>query len=167
MIESTRQERSRALARTLPSDLGANAGALEQAASDPAAARLHAMLETAYLAASADDQLTDDEIQLLVANVESWLGESLDGEFLVKLFEHLGAQLARDGYAARLAAVAGKLDRDSRLVAYKLACVTALCDHDVHDEELKFLGGIADAFQIPAADAQAIFDQLDEAITAM
>ena len=167
MIQANRQERSRALARTLPSDLGANAGALKQDASDPGAARLHAMLETAYLAAAADDTLSDDEIQLLVANVESWLGESLDSEFLVNLFEHLGEQLARDGYAARLAAVAGQLDRDSRLVAYKLACVTALCDHDVHDEELKFLGGIADAFGIPATEAQAIFDQLDEAITSM
>ena len=51
-------------------------------------------------------------------------------------------------------------------MAYKLACVTALCDHDVHDDELKFLGGIADVFGIPAAEAQGIFDSLDEALTA-
>ena len=137
------------------------------APSDPGAARLHALLETAYLAASADGTLADDEIQLLVANLQAWLGEALEPAFLVKLFEHLGQQLAHDGFAGRLAAVAARLDPDSRLVAYKLACVTALCDHDVHDEELRFLGGIADAFAIPATEAQAIFDQLDEAITSL
>jgi tellurite resistance protein len=168
MIESNqRQDRSRALGRLLPTDLGASAAALKHSPDqrDPGAERLHAMLEVAYLAAAADDVLTDEEISFLVANIQSWLGEQLDSAFLVKLFEHLAQQLATDGFAGRLAAVAAILDHESRRTAYKLACVTALCDHDVHDDELQFLGGIVDAFGLPVAEAQAIFDELDEALT--
>ena len=167
--EAQRQERSRALASTLPADLATGASTLkaDEASSDPDAARLHALLEVAYLAASADDKLTDHEIELLVANLQSWLGEELDSKFLVTLFDHLGTQLATEGFAARIAAVAAQLDAESRLVAYKLACVTALCDHEVHDDELRFLEGIVDAFGIPNDEAQAIFDSLDEALTAL
>jgi hypothetical protein len=42
-----------------------------------------------------------------------------------------------------------------------------LVDHDVHDDELRFLEGIVDTFGIPNGEAQAIFDALDEAITAL
>ena len=150
----------------MPADLGSGAGALKDTPSDPDAARLHALLEVCYLAASADDVLTDQEIDHLVANLQSWLQAKLEPAFLVQLFEQLARQLAADGFQGRLKAAAAILDHDSRRIAYKLACVTALCDHDVHDDELKFLGGIADAFGIPAAEAQAIFDALDEAITA-
>jgi len=166
MDQAQRQERSRALGRTLPADLAAGAGALKDSPSDPEAARLHALLEVCYLAASADDVLTDQEIDHLVANLQSWLQAKLEPAFLVQLFEQLARQLAADGFQGRLKATAAILDHDSRRIAYKLACVTALCDHDVHDDELKFLGGIADAFGIPAAEAQEIFDALDEAITA-
>lgn len=170
MADANRQQRSRALGSTLPSDLSSGAIALKQtpdSPSDPDAVRLHALLEVAYLAASADGELSDDEINLLVANLHSWLGESLPAPFLVELFDHLGSQLAKEGYQGRLEAVAKLLDPASRLVAYRLACVTALIDHDVHDDELRFLEGIVDTFGIPNADAQAIFDQLDEAITSL
>jgi len=55
MDQAQRQERSRALGRTLPTDLASGAGALKDTPSDPEAARLHALLEVCYLAASADD----------------------------------------------------------------------------------------------------------------
>jgi tellurite resistance protein len=168
MDDLARQTRSATLGRTLPADLGAGAATLKathDAPTDPEAARLHALLEVAYLAASADDQLADQEIDHLVANLQSWLGAELEPAFLVELFEHLAKQLAADGFQGRLTATAAALDPDSRRVAYKLACVTALCDHEVHDDELKFLGGIADAFEIPAAEAQEICDALDEALT--
>ncbi len=167
VANANRQERSRALGSTLPTDLAASAGALKDSPSDPGAVRLHALLEVAYLAASADGELSDDEINLLVANLHSWLGEELPPSLLVTLFEHLGQQLAKDGFQGRLEAVAKLLDQESRLVAYRLACVTALVDHDVHDDELKYLEGIVNTFGIPNAEAQAIFDALDEAITAL
>lgn len=167
MDDLERQKRSAALGRTLPDDLAAGAGALTttETPSDPSAARLHALLEVAYLAASADDKLTDDEIDHLVANLQSWLNAKLEPAFLVELFQHLAAQLAADGFQGRLAATAAVLDPASRRLGYKLACVTALSDHEVHDDELAFLGGIADAFGIPADEAQAIFDALDDALT--
>jgi tellurite resistance protein len=168
MNAAQRQQRSSALSGELPNDLGAGASALKaNASSDPQAARLHAMLEVAYLTASADDQVSDEEIQHLVANVQAWVGSSLDPAFLADLFGHLGAELAREGFQARLKAVAKVLDEPSRRDAYKLACVTALCDNEVHDDELKILGGIADVFGIPAAEAQATFDKLDAALTAL
>jgi hypothetical protein len=166
MDQTQRQERSLALGRTLPPDLSAGATALKDTPSDPEAARLHALLEVAYLAASADDKVTEHEIELLVLNLHTWLNAKLEPAFLVELFEHLGRQLATEGFQARLAAAGTVLDPESKRIAYRLACVTALCDHDVHEDELKFLGGIADAFKIPVDEAQAIFDALDEAITA-
>lgn len=170
MDDTRRQERSRALAPNLPADLAAGAAELKQhpdAPVDPHAARLHALLEVAYLAASADDKLAEQEIDHLVANVQAWLGGQLEPAFLVQLFEQLAVQLADDGFQGRLAAAAKLLDDKWRRVAYKLACVTALADHEVHDDELKFLGGIADAFGIPADEAQRVFDELDEAVTAL
>lgn len=166
MTDADRQDRLRA---ALPSDFAAGAGALarHEEATDPQAARLHAMLEVAYLAASADDKLDDAEIEVLVANLSAWLGSEIDTPFLVELFEHLAQQLATDGFQARLAACAGQLDDESRRAAYKLACITALADHEVHDDELAFLGGIADAFGISAAEAQSTFDALEDAVSAI
>jgi hypothetical protein len=146
-------ERSRILGAMLPEDLAESA-------------RLHTMLEVAFLAAAADGQLADAEIEHLVANLQAWLGAQLETSFLEQLFDDLGEQLAAQGAHARLAAAAAALDQESRRVAYRLACVTALCDLDVHDDELRFLGTIADAFAIPSDDAQAIFDELDDAVTA-
>jgi tellurite resistance protein len=169
MANANRQERSRALGSTLPADFSSGAIALKQSpdSSDRDAVRLHALLEVAYLAASVDGELSDDEINLLVTNLHSWLGETLPSTFLVELFEHLGEQLAKEGYQGRLEAVAKLLDPASRLVAYRLACVTALIDHDVRDDELRFLEGIVHTFGLSNPEAQKIFDELDEAITAL
>jgi hypothetical protein len=169
MNETQRQDRVRALQPSLPADLAAGAGALRrhEEGTDHQAARLHAMLEVAYLAASADDKLDDAEIEVLVANLTAWLGNELDSTFLVELFEHLAQQLANEGFQGRLAACAKELDDEARRVAYKVACVTALADHVVHDDELAFLGGIADAFAIPAEEAQQMFDELEDAVTAL
>ncbi|HUS28330.1 MAG TPA: tellurite resistance TerB family protein [Kofleriaceae bacterium] len=165
MVETAQhQDRSRALGSTLPAGLGTGS---KKPSTDPEAARLHALLEVAYLAASADGKLADEEIQLLVANLQLWLGEELDSKFLLGLFDHLGTKLATEGAQARVDALAAQLDADSRLVAYRLACVTALCDGEVHDEEMRFLEGIVHAFEIPNAEAQAIFDSLDEALSAI
>lgn len=169
MNEAQRQDRIRALQPSLPADLAAGAGALKrhEEATDRQAAQLHAMLEVAYLAASADDKLDDAEIEVLVANLTAWLGNELDSAFLVDLFEHLAQQLANEGFQGRLAACAKELDAESRRVAYKVACVTALADHEVHDDELAFLGGIADAFGIPANEAQEMFDALEDAVSSL
>jgi hypothetical protein len=149
------QERRRILGTTLPPTLAADA------------ARLHTLVEVAFLAAAADGELADAEIDLLVANLEAWLGGELKPGVLVGLFDHLTTQLASEGAPARLAAAAANLDADGRRVAYKLACITSLCDLEVHDDELGFLGTIADAFGIPAEEAQATFDELDDVVTAM
>ncbi|MCA9677132.1 MAG: tellurite resistance TerB family protein [Myxococcales bacterium] len=168
MDDTTRSERSRILGATLPDDLGAAAPALQRDdQADPEAAQLHTMLEVAYLAAAADGELADAEIHHLAANLSAWLQAELDQAFLIKLFEHLGAQLAAEGATARLTAAAASLDAEARRTAYKLACVTALCDLEVHDDELGFLSQIAAAFEIPMEEAQATFDELDEAVTGL
>ncbi len=155
MDSTQRQERRRILGTTLPPTLAADTK------------RLHTLVEVAFLAAAADGELAEAEIELLVANLESWLGGALDPGVLVGLFDHLTTQLANDGAAARLVAAAANLDADGRRVAYKLACITSLCDLEVHDDELGFLGTIADAFAIPADEAQATFDELDDVVSAM
>lgn len=169
MTETRRHDRMRALQPSLPEGIATGAGALKrhEEATDSDAARLHAILEVAYLAASADDKLDDAEIEVLVTNLTAWLGNELDSAFLVELFEHLAQQLAAEGFQARLRACAAHLDDEWRRAAYRVACITALADHVVHDDELAFLGGIADAFGIPAAEAQSMFDALDEAVSGL
>lgn len=171
MDPATRHEKSRILGSALPPELGAAAPALREQVDangdvDPEAARLHAMIEVAFLAATADGTVGDAEIHHLAANLQEWLGEALSPDFLASLFGHFGAQLAADGPEARLAAAASRLDEESRRTAYTLACVTTLCDLEVHDDELGFLGTIAGVFGIPEAEAQTIFDDLDEMVTA-
>ena len=155
-MSDAHDERSRILGATLPPDLGSTDEKT-----------LHAMLEVAFLAAASDGELAEVEIDHLVANLQTWLKTDLAAGTLVDLFEHLGDKLAADGATARLAAAAGNLDPDARRVAYRLACVTAMCDLDVRDEELDFLGTIADALEIPSDEAQATFDELDEAVAAI
>lgn len=144
------------LGEKLPPDLGST---------DEAS--LHAMLETAFLAAASDGELADVEIDHLVANLQAWLRTSIEATVLVDLFDHYGEKLAAEGGPARLADAAKRLDADARRTAYRLACVTAMCDLEVRDEELDFLGTIADAFEIPSEEAQATFDELDDAVMAL
>jgi hypothetical protein len=129
--------------------------------------RLHTLVEVAFLAAAADGELAEEEIELLASNLQTWLGEKLEPSFLVNLFDHLVEQLAAEGLAARLEAAADALDDDDRRVAYTLACITTLCDLEVHDDELGFLGTIADAFGIPQPEAQATFDELDDVVSSL
>ncbi len=154
-MADTLDERRRVLGEALPDDLATEA------------ARLHTMLEVAFLAAAADGKLSDDEIRNLTANLMVWLESELDDEFFVATFAELAGLLAEHGFAARLAHAAARLDPTSREVAYKLACVTALCDLEVHDDELLVLGKIADAFEIPEAEAQAILDELSDTVDAL
>jgi hypothetical protein len=173
MDANRRQERIRLLGAALPSDLGSGASALAQSEHGEAtlspeaereAMRLHTLLEVAFLAAAADGKLDDAEIHNLAANLEAWLNAEIEPGFLVELFDDLAGHLVEEGFPARLAHAAATLDEGSRHVAYKLACVTALVDLEVHDDELGVLGKIADAFGIPEAQAQAIFDELDETV---
>lgn len=132
------------------------------------AQRLHALLEVAFLAAAADGKLDDAEIHNLAANLQAWLDTPLEPGFLLEVFEDLANHLAAEGFAARLTAAAAELpDDDSRRVAFKLACVTALVDMEVHDAELGILGKIADAFGISEAEAQATFDELDDTVSSI
>ncbi|MBE7454383.1 MAG: hypothetical protein HS111_37680 [Kofleriaceae bacterium] len=152
---TTIETRRRALGERLPDDLAVEA------------ARLHTLLEVAFLTAAADGHLADDEIRNLTANLQAWLHADLDDDFFVETFANLAQLLAQQGAAARLAHAAALLDDESRRVAYTLACVTALCDLEVHDAELAFLGTIADAFAIPEAEAQAMFDELEDMVDAL
>ncbi|MBZ0231163.1 MAG: tellurite resistance TerB family protein [Deltaproteobacteria bacterium] len=131
------------------------------------AQRLHTMLEVAFLAAAADGKLADDEIRNLTANLQAWLHADLDQDFYVSTFGELADLLAEQGFAARLAHAAAQLDAESRRTAYILACVTVLCDLEVHDDELLVLGKIADAFEIPEAEAQATFDEIEDTVDAL
>jgi hypothetical protein len=99
--------------------------------------------------------------------LQAWLNAEIEPAFLIEVFDDLAGQLIAQGFAARLAASAELLDPESRLVAYKLACVTALVDLEVHDDELGVLGKIADAFGIPEDAAQAIFDELDDTVSSI
>ncbi len=154
-MNATLAERRKVLGDALPDDLATEA------------ARLKTLVEVAFIAAAADGKLGDDEIRNLTANLMAWLHADLDDEFFVELFAELAGLLAEHGVAARLANAAALLDAESRRAAYTLACVTALCDLDVHDDELLVLGKIADAFEIPEAEAQATFDELEDTVAAL
>lgn len=178
MDATRRQERIRILGEALPPDLGAAALALVESESDDdeidldevqqaEALRLHTLLEVAFLAAAADGELAEAEIHNLAANLQAWMQAEIEPAFLFELFDDMATQLAREGFAHRITVAAELLDDESRVIAYKLACVTALVDLEIHDDELGVLGKIADAFGIPEAEAQATLDQLEDAVAAI
>ena len=156
----------------LPENLGAAATLLgREAELDDAElgalARMNAMLEVAFLAAAADGEINDAEADNLGATLSQWLGTELSDDVVEDIIARFIAALAAEGRDQRLAAIASVLDPEARRTAYTLACLVALCDLELHDDELDVLGAIATGLGLAQDEAQVRFDEIHDHVEAV
>jgi uncharacterized tellurite resistance protein B-like protein len=125
-------------------------------ASDPTVGT-GAMIETAFLMAAADGNLSDIEREQLVATMEYITDKKVSREKLDETVGQLLEALATDGWEARINAVASSLsDTLARRNAYRLAAGISFIDGEVQAEEAQLFTLLAKAFEIAEAEAEGI-----------
>lgn len=127
-------------------------------------ARAMATVEAGYLAVAADGEVASVELDALLDNVAVVLGGALSRDELAQVVDELEAGLDADGLDARIDALGAALGPDDRRGAFALACVVSLCDGETADEELDVLGRLAEAFELPEDEANAVFNELADRI---
>jgi tellurite resistance protein len=112
-------------------------------------AKLEALVEMMFLAASADGEFSDVERQHFVKSVESLTDGRLDKATLDGLLERAKADLAANGREQRLASVKQRLpDAGARKVALSLAIQVSAADGIIRTSERELILETADALQI-------------------
>jgi uncharacterized tellurite resistance protein B-like protein len=116
-----------------------------------------AMIETAFLMAAADGNLSEIEREQLVATIEHITDKKIPRERLDETVDQLLEALTTDGWEARIAAVASTLsDALARRNAYRLAAGISFIDGEVQAEEAQLFTLLARAFEIPEREAEGI-----------
>ena len=129
-------------------------------AHDPGLA-LGGMIETAFLMAAADGELSSIEQEQLVATVEHIAGEKYDADRIRGMLDQLLESLEADGWETRIKAVAGSLaDPEARRNAYRLAAGVSFVDGEVQESEERLFGLLAQAFEIPEKEAEWILTEV-------
>jgi uncharacterized tellurite resistance protein B-like protein len=129
-------------------------------AQDPGLA-LGGMIETAFLMAAADGELSGIEQEQLVATIEYIAGERYETDRIRAMLDQLLESLQADGWETRIAAVAGSLtDPEARRNAYRLAAGVSFVDGEVQESEERLFGLLAQAFEIPEKEAEWILTEV-------
>jgi tellurite resistance protein len=127
-----------------------------------------ATVEAMFLMAAVDGDLAGEELSQLAASIDAFA--SIDGKPTAKidtskLLLAMNDKLAHDGWNARLAAVAKRLqDREARAFAFRLAAGVAFVDDHVAHAEAAALEAMASALAISADDSQEILYDVREAL---
>lgn len=117
-------------------------------------AKLEALVEIMFLAASADGDFSDLERQHFVQSVESLTDGRLAKAALEGLLVRAKADLESSGREARLSAVKERLpDRGARKVALSLAIQVSAADGIIRTSERELILETADALEIDRSEA--------------
>jgi len=112
-------------------------------------AKLDALVEMMFLAASADGEFSEAERKHFSSSVESLTDGRLAGAALESLLERAKADLARSGREARLQAVKERLpDPGARKVALSLAIQVTAADGIIRTSERELILETAEALEI-------------------
>ena len=112
-------------------------------------AKLDALVEMMYLAASADGDFSDIEQQHFLQSVESLTDGRLAKAALEGLLDRAKKDLDASGRQARLSAVKERLpDAGARKVALSLAIQVAAADGIIRTSERELIMATADALEI-------------------
>ena len=125
--------------------------------------RFEALFEIMYLMVTADGVVADTERDVLRGAVRGLTQHAVRTAHIEKLFERCG-ELAKQGRAARLAAIAPTLKEDPALseAAFSLAAALAFADSEIADSENELINEIADALELPAERAELLLNQLED-----
>lgn len=117
-------------------------------------AKLEALVEMMFLAASADGDFSDVEREHFVKSVESLTSGRLAKAELETLLKQSRQALASSGREARLAAVKDRLpDPSARRVALSLAIQVTAADGIIRTSERELIMATAEALEIDPDDA--------------
>ncbi|MFP6686916.1 MAG: hypothetical protein VB934_19495 [Polyangiaceae bacterium] len=128
--------------------------------------RLQALVETMFLAADADGELTEDERVELERSIQSVASgtpheASLSGEGLAALLTQAQADLARDGRELRLEVVRNRLgDATACAGALGLAIRVTAADGQLRTSEREFLFDLAIALHVDQDEAADLVREL-------
>jgi len=163
------------LARGLSSRDVVDAYALSQ--SDPTSLRggqraladeLEATIEAMFLMAAVDGQVSDAELGQLAASCEAMIdltGARSQPVKIGKLLGDLNAALAKEGWKARLDAVAGRLrGAEARSFAFRLAAGVAFVDDHVAHAEAAGIDALAAALALTPEESQEILSDVQETL---
>jgi tellurite resistance protein len=117
-------------------------------------AKLEALVEMMFLAASADGEFSDVERAHFLKSVESLTSGRLAKPQLESLLEQARVSLVADGRAVRLGAVKERLpDPSARRVALSLAIQVTAADGVIRTSERELIMDTAEALEIERDDA--------------
>jgi uncharacterized tellurite resistance protein B-like protein len=117
-------------------------------------AKLDALVEMMFLAASADGEFSDVEREHFLRSVESLTDGRLAGAALDTLLDRAKADLEASGREARLHAVKERLpDAGARKVALSLAIEVTAADGVIRTSEREFIMETADTLEIDRGQA--------------
>ena len=124
-------------------------------------AKLEALVEMMFLAASADGDFSDVERQHFLQSVESLTDGRLAKPALEGLLERAKKDLEASGREARLSAVKERLpDAGARKVALSLAIQVTAADGIIRTSERELILEMAEALEIDRDDAANLVSQL-------
>jgi hypothetical protein len=138
------------------------------------AAELEATIEAMFLMAAVDGQVAEDEIAQLAGSLQAILDLSGGGARssatkhridVDATLASLAAALERDGWTARLDAVAARLLTDeSRAFAFRLAAAVAFVDDHVAHAEAAAIDALGAALQLDRETTQQILGDVQETL---
>lgn len=124
-------------------------------------AKLEALVEMMFLAASADGDFSDVEQQHFLQSVESLTDGRLAKPALERLLDRAKTDLEASGRDARLAAVKERLpDRGARKVALSLAIQVTAADGIIRTSERELILETAEALEIDRDEAADLVSKL-------
>ena len=126
-------------------------------------AKLEALVEVMFLAASADGEFSVIERAHFLKSVESLTDGRIPTSRLQVLVDEAGTALDRDGREARLASIKSRLpDAGSRKVALSLAIQVTAADGINQSSERELILETAEALEIDREEASALLKTLSE-----
>jgi tellurite resistance protein len=110
-----------------------------------------ALVEGAFLVASADDLLTDDETTALAETINFVAGERLSSDDFSAMLGSFAEVRQLDGEEGRVRTLAEAIpDAAARREILRFAILVALCDGELGDRERQTLAALGAAFGIEA-----------------
>jgi uncharacterized tellurite resistance protein B-like protein len=138
--------------------MSGTSGSVVQSLSD---AKLEALVEMMFLAASADGDFSEVERQHFLQSVESLTDGRLPKPILQALLERARTDLEASGREARLAAVKERLpDAGARKVALSLAIQVTAADGIIRTSERELILETADVLEIDRNEAADLVRKL-------
>lgn len=128
------------------------------------AAEFEATLETMFLMAAVDGVIQREELEQLAASFQAIVDMyHVKGIELQALLDSFNEKLARDGWRARLDAVAQRMPSpDARAFAFRLAAGVAFVDDHVAHAEAAAIEALASIFGMTREESQEILDEVHD-----